>query len=330
MSQKIGILLMAVLVVCGVMRLAMKEEQAAAVRPPETTAPSAVQTTAPQTGQTQPTETTAPQPETQPQTDAARRVAQALEGWEPAATAAAHRVFVPELNTAAQTQGTAVSSCGYALTELAAQRKMNPIAAFWELVSAGIYEKQAPTGSFPVSAFQVPDQAATTYDYTDEGARQLLEDLLTLAGKMEDGLALELALLGEARKVDGGRIALSEPDGCRYAYFACGGERSSHILCFYLRSGDGKTITDVEFQLLNLTSAQGSAQALAVLDRRSESQAAVLMAAAELLLTGKSRTGDGPVSGSWEVGGCKATLERFAFTGTDEWGTMTNFRIRAK
>ncbi len=331
MSQKIGMILMVVLVIWAVVLLSPTGEQVPADRTPETTAPDLVQTTAPRTeGELTAPPVTVPTAPSEPEPDAARRVAKALEGRAFAETAASHRVYTPGLNAAAETLGTAASTCGYALAELAGERKMNPIAAFWVLVSEGLYEKTVPSGSFPAAGFQVPEQAAKEYTYTAGGVRQFLDDLLTLSSRMEDGLGLETALMGDDLRVNEEQIYLSEADNCRYAYFACGGERSTHILCFYLRSGDGERITDLEFQLLNLNSAQGNNQALAALDRRGDNQAAVLMTAAELLLTGRTRTGEGKVSESFELGGYKATLERFAFTGSDEWGGMINYRIRAK
>ena len=53
------------------------------------------------------------------------------------------------------------------------------------------------------------------------------------------------------------------------------------------------------------------------------------MAAAELLLTGRSRAGEGQIPSAYEIGTYQAAVERFRFTGDNEWGTMTNYRIKA-
>ena len=331
MAQKIGIFLTAILVLWSLLLLSATELRGDAHRAQETSGSPAVQTTAPQTA---PETTPQSPPETAPeavppQTAApvsAGRVARALEGRELAATAVSHRVYVPELNAGEETQGTAADSCGAELAELAAERKMNPIAAFWALVSEGLYQK-AEAGALTPGDIQVPEQSAAVYPYTAEGARQLLTDLLNLASRMEDGLALAAALLGTDMTVEAEQVFWSEADNCRYAYFIGGGERSTHILCFYLRGGE--TITDVELQILNLTSAQGNAQALEALDRRGDAQAAALMAAAELLLTGRSRAGEGQIPSAYEIGTYQAAVERFRFTGDKEWGTMPNYRIKA-
>ena len=291
MAQKIGIFLTAMLVLWSLLLLSATELRGDAHRAQETSGSPAVQTTAPQTEPETPTTHPETAPESvPPQTAApvsAGRVARALEGRELAATAVSHRVYLPELNAGEETQGTAADSCGAELAE----------------------------------------QSAAVYPYTAEGARQLLTDLLNLATRMEDGLALEAALLGTDLTVEAEQVFWSEADNCRYAYFIGGGERSTHILCFYLRGGE--TITDVELQILNLTSAQGNAQALEALDRRGDAQAAALMAAAELLLTGRSRAGEGQIPSAYEIGTYQAAVERFRFTGDKEWGTMTNYRIKA-
>ena len=54
------------------------------------------------------------------------------------------------------------------------------------------------------------------------------------------------------------------------------------------------------------------------------------MAAAELLMTGRHRAGEGDIPFSYEVGGAKASLERFEFTGDPDRGSLVNYRLRMK
>ena len=259
-----------------------------------------------------------------------RRVRQILEREKLGRTARSHWVWNRGLNSLEGTTGTARSSNGWALALLAAERKMNPIAAFWVLQQEGLYSKTTDdSGVLAASSFSVPSREVSEYAYTDEGARRLVTDLLALAAGLEDNLAMESGMLGANYAVDEGQMSLSRSDGCYYGYFISGGERSTHILCFYLRSGrDGKTITDVEFQLLNLRSARGSEEDLAVLDRRGDTQAAVLIAAAELLMTGQTQAGQGLIPCSRQVTSFDADIERIHFAAEDEVGTLTNYRLR--
>ncbi len=269
-------------------------------------------------------------PETAVSEENLRRVRQILEREKLGRTARSHWVWNRGLNSLEGTTGTARSSNGWALALLAAERKMNPIAAFWVLQHEGLYSKTTDdSGVLAASSFSVPSREVSEYAYTDEGARRLVTELLVLAAGLEDNLAMESGMLGANYAVDEGQMSLSRSDGCYYGYFISGGERSTHILCFYLRSGrDGKTITDVEFQLLNLRSAKGSEEDLAVLDRRGDTQAAVLIAAAELLMTGQTQAGQGLIPCSRQVTSFDADIERIHFAAEDEVGTLTNYRLR--
>lgn len=266
----------------------------------------------------------------EPSEAAMKRVRKILEGEELAKTARSHWVWNPDLNFHGDTTGTALSSNGLALALYAAERKMNPVSAFWTLTREGLYKKTEDTsGVLSAAAFAVPGQEAKEYAHTDAGSRQLVTDLLNLASGLEDGLFLESGLLGANGAVDQGQMDLARKEGCWYGYFISGGERSTHILCFYLRSDkEGKPITDVEFQLLNLRSAEGGDDALAALDRRGDTQAATLIAAAELLLTGQTQAGQGMIPFTRQVGEFTATIERFDFTAEGETGTLTNYRLR--
>lgn len=310
MSKKIGIFLMIILVLWSVLLLdATKnrkplqptaqptESTGAPVEPdlpetvlPEITAPEAVTTAPPEISQ----------------------VEAVLDRHTMNRTAVTHLVRT----------GAAGGSQTADLAELASQREMNPIAAFWLLVSEGLYERGTDQPGLPPYALpEIPVQTAKQYPYTDAGAAQLLTDLLTLAGGMADGLELEQAILGTDGAVDPGQVSLSKQDGCRYAYFARTADRSTQILCFYLRGdAQGEWISDVEFQLLHMTSSAEAEQ--------GDGQAAALAAAVELLMTGTSRAGTEETAESYEVGGCTAAAERFFFTTEAEQGSLTNYRLR--
>lgn len=308
MHKKIGIFLMIMLVLWSVLLLdATKNRRPAqpAVLPTET----AEVPTEPSEPVTVPPETTVPESvPTEP--EALSRVEVVLGRHTVNRTAVTHP---------ARTE-TAGDSLTGALAQLAARREMNPISVFWLLVSEGLYQRNGgEPGLPPVSVLELPEQTAKQYPYTEEGAAQLLTDLLALAGGMESGMAQ--AVLGEDGAVDPGQVSLSERDDCRYVYFADSAEGSTRILCFYLR-GDapGAWICDVEFQLLQMT---GSGDA-----ERADAQAAALAAAAELLMTGTARAGRGETPDTYGVGGWEAAAERFFFAADAEQGSLTNYRLR--
>lgn len=308
MSKKIGIFLLMMLVLWSVLLLDATKNR----RPTE----PAVQSQETTEASTRPSDPAAVPPETtvpavvSTESPALFRVEEVLSRHTVNRTAVTHLVRA----------GTAGDSPTAALAELAAQREMNPIAAFWLLVSEGLYQRDGEEpGLPPVSLADMPVQTAKQYPYTDEGAAQLLTDLLTLAGGMDSGMAQ--GIMGKDGAVDPGQVSLSEPDGCRYAYFADSADGFIRILCFYIR-GDarGEWIADVEFQLLHMTRSTDTEQA--------DAQTAALAAATELLMTGTARAGGGETPASYAVDGCEAAAERFFFTAGGEQGSLTNYRLR--
>ena len=339
MLKKIETFLVIILAICAVLLLlaisGRRADPAAAQTgepTPQTTAPDTQPVTEPVTQpEAAPGTQPAAQPEsTQPAAATPRgQVEQILERAELVQTAVTPQMESTDRDVAEDTSGLVGASHGAALAELAEGMRMNPVAAFWELVSAGLYEKRTDdTGSLSVTALKSPAQAAKTYPLTDEGARQLLTDLLVLAARTEDGMELETALLGANLTVEGTQVHWSEADQCHYAYFSCASDRETYILCFYLRGGE--QIEDVEFQLLHLRHASGSTESLERMDNTAKKQAASLMAAAELLMTGKHWAGEGEIPFSYEVGGMQASLERFGFTGDPDRGSLVNYRLRMK
>lgn len=334
MLKKIEIFMSIMLALSAVLLLMATGSRKPPEASPETTVPT-TQAAVPEV-QTQP-ETqpeSAPLPLAPPPTEssisqARSRVEQILNGAQLEQTARTRRTVDETLNTSEATAGQSPDSHGYALAEIMQERAVNPVSAFWKLVNAGLYEQRSDsTGELSVSSFRTPEQAAKEYAYTDEGARQLLTDLLTLAARMEDGLNLELTLLGANVTVEPEQVFYSDTERCWYAYFTCTSDRATYILCFYFRGTE--RIDDVEFQLLYLRHASGDAEDLAVMDYNAKKQAATLMAAAELLLTGKHRAGEGQIPFSYELGGAGAALERFEFTGTPDRGSLTNYRLKLK
>lgn len=334
MLKKIGTFLMISLAISSVLLLMATGSRQPYKTPDtvETTVPTTAPTTVPETqseAQTEQVPQTTTPAETAPSSGVRGQVERILERAELAQTNVTRRVTGSGLGASEQTAGLAGGSHATALAELAESWKMNPVAAFWELVSAGLYEKQTDeSGVLEVAAFQPPAQEARQYEYTDEGTRKLLTELLTLAARMEDGLDLELALLGANTAVEADQVFYSDAEQCRYAYFCCDSDRVTYILCCYLRGAE--RIDDVEFQLLYLRHASGGDGELAQLDETAKKQAASLMAAAELLMTGKTKAGEGQIPFGYEVGGAKAALEWFEFTGDPDRGSLVNYRLRMK
>ena len=342
-NRQIGTFLMVILVMSAVLILmaTAKDAPAGTADPVQTTQP--VQTAQPQ--QTAPTDDREPvtaQPPADPEWipegtepeqggDAAALVARILEKSYLEKTAVTRRGSEGAVQVIGAV-GHPDASAVHVLARIAEERKMNPIAAFWLVVYEGIYDKKEDaSGVLDTEAFSVPEREGERYAYTDEGALQLLTDLLTLAAGIPDEVELETAVLGANLSVEPDQISFSGKDDCRYAYFSCSSEYVTHMLCFYLR-GDarGEWIDDVELQMLSMRHADGDVGALEMIADRCSAQTAALMAAAELLMTGKTRAGDGAVPFAYEIGGAKAAVERFTFTGDDQQGSLTNYRLRMK
>ena len=240
-------------------------------------------------------------------------------------TALSTCVYDPELLERKTVRGLGKHASGFDLANLCDELRMNPVAAFWLLVEEGLYQKtEDASGPLGTPAFAAPGAEQKTYPNTAEGARDLLTDLLKAAGEAEDGLGLEKMALGSDGKVNADQI-FERPGVCRYAYFVCYGDRTAHFLCVYFRGGE--TITDLEFQLLNLRYASGEPEDLRDLDAHGDRQAAALMAAAELLMTGASRADQGSIPFEYTLNEHTANLERFTFTGEAETGSLVNYRL---
>ena len=322
MLNKIGSFLMIMLAICAVLLLMATANRAPRKTQPETTVPT-VQTDATETT----TEAESVPVETQSADQVRGVVEQILDREELAATKATRLVTTVALGADTETEGLSAASHGRALARELEERAVNPIAAHWELVYEGLYEKHRDeSGKLIVSALQTPAQTANSYEYTEAGARQLLTDMLALAARMDDGLDLEMALLGANMTVEADQVFYSEAEQCRYAYFACTSDRATYILCVYLRGGT--MIEDVEFQMLTLRHASGTTDALAQLDDHAKRQTAALMAAAELLMTGSTRAGEGDVPFSYDVGGWSANMSRYTFDGDPDWGSLINYRLK--
>ena len=302
MHKKVEIFLMVMVVIWFVLLADATKNRGASepvVQPQaSTTASAEIDTPA-----TELTETTPPKEQ-----PAQSRVEEALAGHTLTGTAVTHLVQAGD-------PGVALAAD---LAELASRKTMNPIAAFWVLVSEGLYERGDDRDGLPSCSLpEHPDDTVKPYPDHDGGAAELLTELLTLADKM--GCEMAKPLLGADGAVEPGQVFWSEADNCRYAYFACSTDGAVRILCFYLRSdAAGAQITDVEFQLLHMSK---NAEA-------ESGDAVALAAAAELLMTGSVRAGGEETPAAYTVGGFQATAERFFFTAETEQGSLTNYRLQ--
>lgn len=278
--------------------------------PPETVPPTTEQTV----------------PETTVPPDALPLVEEILEAFPLSETAAAHCIYDDTLHSADGLTGAGSASPAHALARLCDDRKMNPIAAFWLLKEEGLYRKSPELNlELAVPAFYTPEIEPKAYPYTAEGIRGFLTELLTLSADLEDSLLLDERVLGTDASVEQNQVFLEQKD-CYYAYYICYDDEAAHFLCFYLRGGE--TITDVEFQLLNLRYAKGESEALTRIDQLGDRQASALMAAAELLMTGSSRAAEGRIPFGYALEGCTMTLERIPLSGSVDTGALINYRIQ--
>lgn len=276
--------------------------------PPETTPPTTVETV----------------PPTVPMVDALPAVEEILDSHALAKTALPHCVYDESLLRADDLTGAGKASPAHALARLCHDREMNPISAFWLLVEEELYRKTPEgLGKISVPAVQTPGIARKEYPYTAEGVREFLTELLTLSAQLGDGLPLDSQALGADEAVE--QVHLEQGE-CYYSYYVCYSPETAHFLCFYIRGE--KTVTDAEFQLLSLRYADGDAEALERIDQLGDRQAAALMTAAELLLTGESRAAKGRIPLGYGLGEYEASIERFSITGSGDTGTLTNYRIR--
>ena len=267
------------------------------------------------------TEETVPQT-TPPPEDALPRVAELLDRKPLSQTAQPRCIYDDTLHSAGDLTGADIASPAHALARLCGERKMNPISAFWVLTEEGLYRKSPEgEGKLPVPAVLTPDVEVQAYPYTAKGVQSFLTELLTISSEIEEGLPLDIRALGR-EKVQ----VHPEKDECYYAYYVCYSPEAAHFLCFYIRGGE--TITDAEFQLLNLRYAEGDPDALTRIDQLGDRQAAALMTAAELLLTGKSHAALGRIPLGYALEDHTVTIERFAVEGSGDTGTLTNYRIR--
>lgn len=259
---------------------------------------------------------------TPPPVDALPRVAELLERNSLSQTAQPRCIYDDTLHHADDLTGADIASPAHALARLCGERKMNPISAFWVLTEEGLYRKSPEgEGKLPVPAVLNPDVEVQAYPYTAKGVQSFLTELLTISSEIEEGLPLDI------RALDGDKVQVHpEKDECYYAYYVCYSPEAAHFLCFYIRGSE--TITDAEFQLLNLRYAEGNQDALTRIDQLGDRQAAALMTAAELLLTGESRAALGRIPLGYALEDHTVTIERFAIEGSGDTGTLTNYRIR--
>ncbi len=323
MGRTLNLLLCALLVVFG--WLILKTPAQTPGTPPETTVPGTV---ARETVPLPP-----PPPETAQTTQTAPQVSQVeklLSQKKLGNTAVASRSELPELEALKDIPGNEGAN-GYAFAGYTTRKAVNPIAAFWALEDAGLYTAQKDTSGSLTVPTEVSKGAGTVttqhHSDTSEGARELMTQLLLLSGSYNDGFPLETRILGEDESVNLEQVHWSREDKCFYSYFTCCDDRAAYTLCIYLRSGDGKYITDVEFQLLHLNY---TGEAGAALEELTARQGAALMLASELVLTGDSRLcSNEKVSFTDVWKNHTVKTGQFRISGEGEQGSLLNFRIRA-
>lgn len=196
-------------------------------------------------------------------------------------------------------------AAGAALVQSCAQRAVNPVAAYRYLVRKGVFTRVTQDEVFlsltlidgdfssPLCGRDV-SVSVPSYTYSQYGCQMLMRDVILLAARLGEGSVYEGWLTESDEEMLVPEIHYSEADECYYGYFIYYDELCANVLCVYIRSGDGRNITDLEFQLLDLDYyiAELSAGISLVMDAvrvDEDTRIASLIMASELLLTGKTQ-----------------------------------------
>lgn len=193
---------------------------------------------------------------------------------------------------------------GAAVAHDCAQRAANPIAAFRELVGTDLFTrvfKDKKPVALDLINYDFASSVCSTdvtvhvqpYSYNRTGCELLMRDIILMASYLDGGSVYELWLQDTP---DGSlpEIHYSEADECYYGYFIYYNEIEANMLCVYIRSGDGRNITDLEFQTLDLSyyfaePSAGISISLAMDRVVNDSRIAAMIKASEMLLTGKTQ-----------------------------------------
>lgn len=196
-----------------------------------------------------------------------------------------------------------LESAGGAFVQSCLDRAVNPVAAYRYLVNKGVFVRTT-TDPKPLELCLVYETfasplctetvtvSAQTYSYDLDGCQQLMRDVILLAGFLNEGTVYE-GWLTESSESGLPEIHYAEDDECYYGYYIYYDELGANVMCVYIRSGDGRTITDLEFQMLNLDyylaePSAGFSISLGMRRVADDSRIAAMIVAAEELLTGRT------------------------------------------
>lgn len=193
---------------------------------------------------------------------------------------------------------------GAAVAHDCTQRAANPIAAFRELVGTDLFSrvfKDKKPLELELINYDFASAVCSTdvsvsvqpYSYNRTGCELLMRDIILMASYLDGGSVYELWLQDTP---DGSmpEIHYSEDDECYYGYFIYYNEIETYMLCVYIRSADGRNITDLEFQALDMTyyfaePSAGISISLARYSVSNDSRIAAMIKSSEMLLTGKTQ-----------------------------------------
>lgn len=175
-------------------------------------------------------------------------------------TSSSYCVYDNDPNAAGQGRGMAEESVLYEMIGYVREQGVNPVSAFLALYDRGLFtgsgESQGPLLIEQYDAFEEPreldwsqDWEPRKYEYSADGAAELLEDAVKLSGAIGSGSGLERKLLDVEGRLNGS-VYDSRREDCLYSYHIAYSDAGATVLCCYFRSGDSRTISDVEFQLM--------------------------------------------------------------------------------
>lgn len=290
--------------------------------------------------------------------DARAMAREALDNAGLTRTEAAYAICDNALDHEGQGIGTGEEFLLYHMLVYAAEQAVNPISAFLALNEAGHFSEDLDRPEeetqliFPLrneyTEAAMPELDVNwevkTYEYTEDGAGQLLQDALELCLKSGSGLSMERKLLDAEGNLNGS-VFCSEEDQCLYSYHIWYGASSAYVLCSYFRTADGLTISDVELQLMCCDylldgTWTGSTQVLRSREITRQYQFLALIAAVEHVMVGYDVNGWDRQDGfddarvlpkSYELEEYDVTIDVRRFTQTDElleWVDLYNYRIR--
>lgn len=175
-------------------------------------------------------------------------------------TSSSYCVYDNDPHAAGQGRGMAEESVLYEMIGYVREQGVNPVSAFLALYDRGLFtgSKESRDGLLieQYDALENPrelewnqDWELREYEYSADGAAELLEDAVKLSGAIGSNSGLERKLLDVEGRLNG-CVYDSRSEDCLYSYHIEYSDAGAAVLCCYFRSGDGRTISDVEFQLM--------------------------------------------------------------------------------